>query len=266
MSEPTRTLHPAIEVHESIGDIDAVWDRFEIFEALHHNQTICNPMSSDELDAAIDALLLVDGARTLDIACGSGELLMRSAERADINGVGLDLSPWMLNAAADRASTRVPSADLRWTLTEAKAWEVPEPVDVLTCLGADWIWHGTAGTLTAMAKRLRPGGRMAIGSPRLHFDADPTSVSLEFGKVDTVVDIDDLVRSNGLDLVTRIDPDDAGWDSYMDRTQADALAWADRYPGERADRYLAEQQDWRDARERDRTIIGWSVWVAERHG
>lgn len=264
MTEPQRDLLPAIEVDPSITDVDAVWDRFEIFEALHHTQTICNPMSSDELDETIDALGLVDGATVLDIACGPGELLMRAAARADIDGVGLDLSPWMLNAAVRRSAERQPDARLRWVLTEAKHWLVPEPVDALTCLGADWIWHGTAGTLAAMAERVRPGGRVAIGSPRLHFDGDPEAVSKEFGKVDTVADIDALVRSNGLEIVTRIHPDDAGWDRYMDRCEANATAWVERYPSERADRWLDEQQDWRDARERDRSLIGWSVWVAER--
>jgi len=34
------------------------------------------------------------------------------------------------------------------------------------------------------------------------------------------------------------------------------------YPGPRADRWIEEQADWQAARERDRDVIGWSLWIA----
>ena len=62
----------------------------------------------------------------------------------------------------------------------------------------------------------------------------------------------------------RVDPDDAGWDEYLARTAIAARLWADRYPGPASDRWLEDQADWHAARERDRDVIGWSVWVARR--
>ena len=62
--------------------------------------------------------------------------------------------------------------------------------------------------------------------------------------------------------VHRVDPDDAGWDAYLARTAQAAADWAVAYPGPRADRWIEEQADWQAARERDRDVIGWSLWIA----
>lgn len=259
-------LHPSVHVDAAVDDVDALVDRFEIFEALHHQQTICNPMTSDELDQVIEALEFAPGSRLLDIACGSGELMFRTAERVAVDATGLDLSPWMLNAAASRHETRALTvgAELSWVLCEAKTWAVDTPFDVVTCLGADWIWHGTKGTIAAMVERLGDGGRLAIGSPRLHFDADPGTASEQFGALDTAADIERMLKSQRLEILERVDPDDEGWDGYMERCVANAQEWLKRYPGEFGEKYLAEAQEWAAVRERDREIIGWSVWVARR--
>lgn len=259
-------LHGTVEVHESLDEIDALVERFEIFEALHHRQTICNPMTSDELDHVIQALEFASGSRLLDIACGSGELMMRVGERLDVDATGLDLSPWMLNAAATRCERRdlADDARLRWVLCDAKHWPVDDPVDVATCLGADWIWHGTKGTIAAMAARVAVGGRIAIGSPRLHFDTDPGTASAQFGVLDTADDIGEMLEAHDLEIIERVDPDDVGWDGYMERCIANAEEWLAAHPGPRAEKYLGEARDWAAVRERDRSIIGWSVWVARR--
>ena len=71
-----------------------------------------------------------------------------------------------------------------------------------------------------------------------------------------------LLATHGLVPVHRVDPDDAGWDAYLARTAQAAADWAVAYPGPRADRWIEEQADWQAARERDRDVIGWSLWIA----
>jgi SAM-dependent methyltransferase len=122
-------------------DVEGAWQRFEVFEALHHGTTICNPMQPAEVDAVIGLLDPADDDRMIDIACGHGELLIRTAGQADVVGVGLDLSPWVLARAARHAAARVPEARLSWWLGDGKALPV-QPWDVVTCLGAPWIWNG----------------------------------------------------------------------------------------------------------------------------
>ena len=77
-------------------DVDDLFERFEVFEALHHGLEIASPMSSADLDAVVDLLEPVDGDVAVDLACGGGALLLRLAQRARIRGSGVDLSPWMI--------------------------------------------------------------------------------------------------------------------------------------------------------------------------
>ena len=115
---------------------------------------VCNPMTSAELDEVVSALGLASGSLLLDVACGYGEFLFRSAAQADISGVGIDLSPWMITAAAEQALVRAPNASLHWVLGEARSFTTTPTPDVAVCIGAEWIWHDFSGTVRALSHRL----------------------------------------------------------------------------------------------------------------
>lgn len=261
---PRPVLDPEIVVATDLP-IESLWDRFEVFEALHHSQTICNPMQSAELDHVI-ALLDPAGKSMLDVACGSGELLLRSHEAGVARSTGLDLSPWMLQAAARRGRRRLAAGPRpRLILTDAAKWQrdVAAP-DIVTCLGAEWIWHGMHGTIAALRDLVSVGGLVVYGGPRLHFDADPTTTTHTFGKLDTADDVAERLDECEFEIVHRIDPDEAGWLAYLDRGRRDVAEWARRYPGPGADGFVADQREWAESFERDRRLVGWSVWVARR--
>lgn len=257
-------LRPDIQVHESVVDVDALWDRFEVFEAIHHTQRICNPMNENQLVELLDILRPAERSSWLDVACGSGELVIRAIEQGSCSATGLDLSPWMLNAGSAESERRLPAKQRpTWILTEASKWDLEQPFDCVTCLGADWIWHGMRGTIPKLKDRVAIGGIVAYGGPRLNFGADPEYVSSEFGQLETAGDVEARMAECGLRVVERVDPGEAGWLSYLDRGRRDVLGWAERYPGPRAERWIAEQQDWAEHFERDREVVGWSVWVVE---
>lgn len=258
-----RRLPPAIEVLDPGCDLEELWDRYEVFEALHHALRICNPMSNDQFDELIDVIAPRAATTIHDIGCGYGELLLRSAERAPIAGVGLDPSPWMLATAAERAATRVAGASLRWVLGEARAFR-PEPADVAVCIGAEWAWHDFRGTARALAEQTRGGGLVVVGAARLHLDADPTETRRSRGSIDTIDDMRVHLEDVGLHPVHRIDPDDAGWDAYLEGTARCVDQWAASHPGPRSEQWIADQREWQAARDRDRAVIGWSVWVARK--
>lgn len=241
-----------------------LWDRFEVFEALHHSTQICSPLTTEHLDQVVTGLAPRDRDRMLDLACGYGELLLRCVEHAAIEGIGIDLSPWMLVGATGQTSRRAPDAKLHWVLGEARNYVIDRQFDIVTCLGAEWIWHGFNGTVRAIATRTRVGGRAAVGAARLSHGADAADVAARHGHVETVDEMENTLAKYGLELIDRIDPDDANWDDYLERTATAARTWAVDHPGPRAERWLADQQDWKEARERDREIIGWSVWVVRR--
>jgi len=256
-------LDPAIRVRAGT-DLDDVWRRFEVFEALHHSMQICNPMTSTQLDEVIAAVGIADGAHIVDYACGYGEVLFRAAQRACVRGVGVDLSPWMITRAAAQAGDRSAGSTLRWVLGEARDYRPASPCDVAVCIGAEWVWHDFRGTARALAERLQSGGVAVIGAARLHTAADPDRVRRQRGAVETVADQRALLEHFGFEPLHRVDPDDAGWDAYLARTAAAARDWAVLHPGQASDQWLAEQDDWQQAREHDREVIGWSVWVARQ--
>lgn len=273
-SAPARSLSPEIEVLDGLATdaagLDALWDRFEVFEALHHSLTICNPMTSSELNDVIDAAGGGRGSRILDIACGSGEYLLRSAQRAGIHGVGIDLSPWMISAAHRRAKEAAPALDpdatLGWKLGDASAFGVADVPDIVVCVGAEWVWHDFRGTARALASMLKPGGVAVIGAARLHHEADAAAVAMTHGVIETIDDMVADLSDAGLVPRHRVDPTDQGWDDYLARTRDAARQWQARYPGSRADQWVADQAEWWQARQRDRGVMGWSVWVTQKHG
>lgn len=264
MTAPWPHLDSGIEVHASVADVDALWDRFEVFEAIHHSQRICNPMREAELDRLLDLIEPAPERHVVDIACGSGELLIRCHERGTRQSLGIDLSPWMLRSAAHHAGTRLVEGPApRWLLADAARVDL-EPTDTVVCLGADWIWHGMVGTVAVLASLVEPGARVVYGGPRLHFGADPDAATEQFGRLDTAAGVERELELHGLKLVERIDPGEPGWRAYLDRGSNDVAAWRKRNPGPRAEQWVADQQEWIDAYERDREVVGWSVWVADR--
>lgn len=235
-----------------------------MFEALHHTMRICNPMSSEQLDEVVAAIEPSDGALVYDVACGYGELLVRAAAEAHISGTGIDLSPWMIATAAAEAAERAPGADLQWVLGEARDHRPARAADVCVCVGAEWVWHDFAGTVRALTERTCAGGVVVAGAARLHLGADAVEASRTHGRIDTIDDMAAVLERNGLTPIHRVDPNDAGWDAYLARTADAARQWATDHPGDHADRWIEEQADWQRARERDRNVIGWSVWVARK--
>jgi len=253
-------LHDSIKVHGDL-DVNDLWDRFEVFEALHHTMSICNPLSREQLDDAIDVLELTDGCSVIDAACGYGELLLRSAEAAEISGIGIDLSPWMISTAATRAEERARDADLRWVLGEAQRFDLAAKANVAVCVGAEWVWHDINGTIRALREMVAPNGMLVVGAARRHFAATNEQVSAR-GRIESVEEIEAMFTNHSVRVRHRIDPDDAAWDEYLNETKLAAEVWANQHPGPRADKWQREQRDWQDARDRDREIIGWSLWIA----
>lgn len=260
--QPTRALPSTVEIIDGT-DVEGVWQRFEIFEALHHSMRICNPMTSENLDAVAEALAPSDGDHVVDIACGYGELLFRLAKQADIVGTGIDLSPWMLVGADRYATDEVPDANLHWVLGDAKHFDL-QPVDIVASLGATWIWHGFPGTVRAIAAGTRPGGRLAIGDMRLRDGVDHREVAKEHGRVLSIDEHDHAIVDCGVRIIDRVDTADASWVDYLSRTRLAAAAWRDLHPGPRADEFVAEQEVWETDHERDQPILTWSVWIGER--
>lgn len=242
-------------------DVEGEWERFRVFEALHHGMRICNPMSHGDVDRVVELLEPAPGESVLDIACGHGELLIRMAELAPVRGVGVDLSPWVLQRARQEAARRIPDGSVRWML--GNAHDLPgERYDIVTCIGASWIWHGFAGTLAAMAERLDAGGRIAIADLRLRNGVDLSEILETYGRVLTAEEQGVALEEHGFEVIERLDPGMESWNAYQQRIAESAADWQLTHPGEEAARFVSEQVRWRRDHERDQQFLTWSVWIA----
>jgi SAM-dependent methyltransferase len=141
-------------------------DRWKYFGITHRDHLVCNPTSSAKLDELVALLPLRSGSRVLDIACGKAELLLRIADRYDASGVGVDISPYEVEAARQRVATRGTENRIEIVESDGARYDVePGSFDLAMCIGATWIWGGYRGTIEALKKIVVPGGLIVIGEP-----------------------------------------------------------------------------------------------------
>ena len=120
-----------------------------------------NPMGN-AVAAAAD-IVLAD--RVLDVFCGSGASTIPAAQSVGPDGVvdALDPSPGLLELAQGKASA-MSLTTIRFDTTGVADWTGDAPYDVaLCCYGLTRFADMAAGT-AELARRLRPGGRIALST------------------------------------------------------------------------------------------------------
>jgi SAM-dependent methyltransferase len=129
----------------------------------------------------VELLALPPDARVLDLACGKAYLLERIARRWGCRGVGVDLCPPFVEAARGRLAAAGLADAVE--IVEGDASRHPAPgdsrpgFDMVSCLGASWIFGGHEGTLRALAERATPEGLVVTGEP--YWRRDPTPAYAE---------------------------------------------------------------------------------------
>ena len=112
-------------------------------------------------------LAAVQGGRVLELACGSGRVLVPLA-RAGHHVVGLDASPHMLARAREKLRTAglEESAPVRLVRGDMRAFEVGEVFDLAVIAVKSFAYLVTRAdqqrALAAVAAHLRPGGLLAL--------------------------------------------------------------------------------------------------------
>lgn len=111
------------------------------------------------VDAVLDATGVSAGQEVLDVACGTGIVARRAAERVGPTGsvTGLDLNPAMLDVAA-RVSPHV-----TWKQGDVAGLPFDDhSFDAVTCQSAAMFFPDLTGALREMARVTRPGGTVAV--------------------------------------------------------------------------------------------------------
>jgi SAM-dependent methyltransferase len=229
---------------------------------------IHNPIDADKLAALGRALHLAPGTHALDLACGSGELLISWARDHGITGAGVDISTVFTARARARAAEQGVADRVEFLHGDASDHVSDEPVDLASCIGATWIGGGTAGTVELLGRSLRPGGLMLIGEvfwrrEPPHQEAVEACHATSKDDFGTLPELIEQFGGLGYDVVEMMLADQDSWDRYRAAQWFNLRRWLDQNPDDelaadvRAELVTAPARYARYERE----LLGWGVFA-----
>lgn len=242
-------------------------DSWKYYSIGHKQHVVCNPLSEAKLDELVGLLHLPEHARVLDIGCGKGEFLVRTAARWRCTGVGVDLSPYFVSDA--RARVKSSGLESSVSITEGNGSEYtagPDSFDVTACFGASWIWGGLQGTLGALRVWTKPGGLVIAGEPFWrhppspdYLQASQLSESMFSSHVGNVA----IGTRLGLSLLHAVVANHDDWDRYEGYQWYAAELYGHRVPDDPDLREITHRI--RQARDNylrwGRDALGWAVYL-----
>lgn len=192
-------------------------DRRRLSAVAHDGMTLWNPLGNAAAERIVAFAAHETGGRILDIGCGRADLILRTVERADGSGVGVD--PWdHAIELARRTHSRRPGVPVR--LVEA-VWNEslvePASFDVVMCVGSTHACGGYAGALDTARRLIKPGGRAVIGE--CHWLSEPAPEYLEVlgtpkDDLTTLDGLRDLAEAGGFTVRGTIDASRSERDAY----------------------------------------------------
>ncbi|TDC18341.1 class I SAM-dependent methyltransferase [Streptomyces sp. 8K308] len=238
---------------------------FTIRESSHR---IHNPFTDDQLAALGRALRLPQGARLLDLASGSGELLCTWARDHGVTGTGVDISTVFVEGARARAVELGVADRVDFVHGDAAGHVSAEPVDVAACLGATWIGGGLTGTVELLRRSLRPGGLLLVGEPywRLKPRDQATVEACYATNESDFLPLPGLVErfgELGYDVVEMVLANQDGWDRYRAAQWLNIRRWLDAHPDDELAPQMREELTTAPARyaRYERDHLGWGVFA-----
>ncbi len=201
----------------------------------HDLHVFWNPVSEEVVDELLWALDPQPGMRALDIACGVGELLLRLAGYG-VRGVGVDVSPWAIERAKAAKAASLPEADIEFVAQGGADYTLPAdgPCDIVSLVGASWIWDGYQGTLRALHDFVRPDGLVLFGEPYWKVSEPPAAyLEAEDLEADSFLDLAGLhaaVEAAGFRLLYQVVSSGQDWDRYEMLQSLSVDRWAMAHP------------------------------------
>lgn len=238
---------------------------FTISESAHR---IHNPFTAQKYATLGQALRMTPGTRILDLGSGSGEMLCTWARDHGITGIGIDMSQLFSEQAKQRAEQLGVTDRVSFIHNDAAGYVADEKCDIAACIGATWIAGGVAGTITLLAKSLKPGGLIVIGEPYWRQTPATEDIAHACGasSVADFLSLADLVSffdKLGYDIVEMVLADQEGWDRYEAAKWLTMRRWLEANPNDDFAREVREQLRTSPGRHVTftREYLGWGVFA-----
>jgi SAM-dependent methyltransferase len=241
-------------------------DKWKFYDVTHRYHEVCNPTSRGKLDELVGLLRLNRGSAVLDIACGKAELMTRLAERYEISGIGVDISPYCVMDAEQKLRERVPGAQIRILNMDGADYSPDQLFDLTMCMGASWVYRGHRGTLNALKTMAKPDALILVGEPfwlREPDDAYLVAENLTRDMFGTHYDNVLVGEDEGLSPLYTMVSNQDDWDRY------ETLQWyaAEKYAHDNPDDPDVSEILTRVARGRTnylqwgRDTLGWALYM-----
>lgn len=246
-------------------------DLWKFFDITHRRHVIWNPISVEKLEELIGLLQLRPGDRVLDIATGKGEFVIQLAEHYEIEGIGVDFSPYCVSGAKEKQQQRIPNAKLSFIEMNGADYqpEEQESFDLVACIGASWIYGGYSETLKALKDMAAPESWVVVGEP--YWRQEPTAEHLQAigekrSSYGTHYENGKVGQEFGLKLVYTLVSNQDDWDRYEGLQWYATEQWAREHPD---DPDLEEvlkrvQENKENYLKWGRETFGWGIYVFQK--
>ena len=205
------------------------------YEALQ----VCNAVSMDAVEEAVDLTDLPPGARALDIGTGNAAVAIRLAKRFGLLVTAVEFDPGM----AELARSRIAEAGACVDLIEARSGDVlagSSPFDLIAAIGtiepAGAGLREPADIFAGLAAHLTPGGFILWGD--VVWKGEPPEPLRQMMELNNTYADDAGWRaaaaSAGLEVVSAWMSPDAEWDHYTSTMQTAAETWLAAHPNDEA--------------------------------
>jgi cyclopropane fatty-acyl-phospholipid synthase-like methyltransferase len=193
---------------------------YDIFSIIGSGEAIKNPVSQNEIDIIISSIqgcsLLGPGDKMLDIACGSGEFLVRSAKALGIIGTGIEIQNNYVEEGKTRIATEGVSVEI--IQDDAKKFLIKgQKFDAVSCMGASDIFGSFEPEVQALQSILDPSGKGVLIIGDMVWEDEPDekaaeSMGVSASSIPTLKRTLALFQDSGLSLLDIVSSDIRGWD------------------------------------------------------
>jgi SAM-dependent methyltransferase len=140
--------------------------------------------------------------KVIDLGCGRGDVLNLWGKYFGISGTGVEAYDEFCETAIQKLKDNGLENKINIICADASTYELPKGTyDVASCINASMIWGGFRPTLQKLKSIIKDNGVIIIGEPYYTSKNVPDELRKFEGDFHTEVELLDIIREEGLELM-----------------------------------------------------------------